>query len=299
VTNLTPNLKLHRKPNIRVDINSSNNIQIRLDDGLYEVGPHGLAVLDAFYQPTSLSEAIQKLSSTVAGAQDWMALTTTIVKLYEAGVLQDEIQRTPQLETGKLSFGASELHVRMLNDQMRTSSFLAGIGEVIDTGDVVVDIGTGTGVLAIAAAWAGARHVYAIESSATMGECAQEIFEANGLADRITLLKGWSTRLELPERADVLVSEIIGNEPLGEEVLEVTADARKRLLKPEARLIPGKVRIVGLPVTGPHSELSERLPTTENLRNWRSSYGMDFSPLAQRARNPPPAFFIKPHRARS
>ncbi len=119
------------------------------------------------------------------------------------------------------------------------------------------------------------------------------------MVDSITLLKGWSTRLELPERADVLVSEIIGNEPLGEEVLEVTADARKRLLKPGARLIPGKVRIVGLPVTIPHSELSERFPTTDNLRNWRSWYGMDFSPLAQPARNPPPAFFIKPHKARS
>jgi hypothetical protein len=120
------------------------------------------------------------------------------------------------------------------------------------------------------------------------------------LADSITLLKGWSTRLELPERADILVSEIIGNEPLGEDVLGITADARKRLLKPGARLIPGKVRrVVGLPGTISHSELSERFPSTENLRPWRSWYGMDFSPLVQTAQNPPPAFFIKPHKARS
>jgi type I protein arginine methyltransferase len=296
--NLTPDLRLHRKPNTRVYIDSSNNIQLRIDDRLYDLGPHGLAILDAFYQPTSMSEAIQKLSPTVASAQDWIALTNTIVQLYEAGVLQDKSQSTQQLETGKFSFGAPELHVRMLNDQMRTSRFLAGISEVVNPGDVVVDIGTGTGILAMAAARAGAQHVYAIEASA-IGECAQEIFEANGLSDRITLLKGWSTRLELPERADVLVSEIIGDEPLGENVLEITADARKRLLKPAARLIPGKVRIVGLPVTIPYSELSERFPTTENLRNWRSWYSIDFSPLAESTQDPPPAFFIKPHKARS
>ena len=298
MTNLTPDLKLHRKPNLRVRINSSNNVELRLDDRLHDLGPHGLAVLDAFYQPTSISEAIQKLRSTVTSAQEWMALTNTIVNLYEAGVLQDNSGRTQQLETRTLSFGAPDLHVRMLNDQIRTCSFLAGISEVVNPGDVVVDIGTGSGVLAMAAARAGAKHVYAIEASA-IGECARKIFEANELADRITLLKGWSTQLEVPERADVLVSEIIGNEPLGEDVLEITADARKRLLEPTARLIPSKVRILGLPVTIPHGELTERFPTEENLRNWYSSYGMDFSPLAQAAQSLPPAFFIKPYKARS
>jgi hypothetical protein len=160
-----------------------------------------------------------------------------------------------------------------------------------------VDIGTGTGVLAIAAAQAGAEHVYAIEASA-IGEVAKAIFEANGLTDRITLLQGWSTRIDLPERADVLVSEIIGNEPLGENVLEITVDARKRLLKPEARLVPGKVQILGLPITIPHAELMKRMPTTKTLQNWRSWYGIDFNPLVEVAQGPSPAFFIKPQKAK-
>ena len=44
--------------------------------------------------------------------------------------------------------------------------------------------------------------------------------------------------IELPERADLLVAEVIGNEPLEEEILETMLDARHRLLKPGARMIP-------------------------------------------------------------
>jgi hypothetical protein len=287
---------LRRMPDVRVHINSSNNIQLVSEGVTYQIGQHGLAILDVFYQPASVSEALEGLSSRVTGTHDWIALTTTIVQLYEAGILQDESGRGPKLEAGKLGFGAPDVHLGMLNDRTRTSRFLAGIDEVVRPGDVVVDIGTGTGVLAMAAARAGAEHVYAIEASA-IGETAGEVFEANGLRDRITLLQGWSTRLSLPERADVLVSEIIGNEPLGESVLEVTEDARRRLLKPGARMVPDGFRILGLPVTIPGSEVRRHVLTGETLRNWRSWYGMDFGPLAEAPRESSPAFFVRPQKA--
>ena len=116
--------------------------------------------------------------------------------------------------------------------------------------DVVVDIGTGTGILAIAAARAGAQHVYAIESG-NIADVAQNLFEANGLADRITLIKGYSTKINLPERADVLVSEIIGDEPLEEEVLKVTMDHAEQIPQTQWRLLPCALQVFGLPVTIP------------------------------------------------
>ncbi|MEW6637680.1 MAG: 50S ribosomal protein L11 methyltransferase [Actinomycetota bacterium] len=293
---LTPDTVLRRAPDVRVRIDSSNNIRVYSEEAVYHLGPHGLAILDAFYQPTTMSRALERLGASVTGRQDWMSLTTTIMQLYEAGVLLDESQRTPKLETGKLSFGGPDIHIGMLNDRLRTSAFLSGISEVVRSGDVVVDIGTGTGVLAIAAARAGARHVYAIEASA-IGETAQRIFEANGLEDRITLLRGWSTRLTLPERADVLVSEIIGNEPLGEDVLEITSDARQRLLKPGARMVPGRIRIFGLPVTIPEAEIARLRPTDRALQDWRSWYGIDFTPLSEMAGESASAFFVKPQKA--
>jgi protein arginine N-methyltransferase 1 len=292
---------LQRVPDIRLQIDSNNKIGVLLDDESYYFGPHGLAILDAFSQPVSVAEVLKKLGTTTTGAQDWIALTTTIMQLYEAGVLQDvERKRGPRLEIGKRSFGATYAHVRMLNDRTRTSSFLAGVAEVVTPGDVVVDVGTGTGVLAIAAARAGANHVYAIEATA-IGEVAKTIFEDNGLADRITLLRGWSTRINLPERADVFVSETIGSKPLDESVLMIK-DALKRLLKPEARLIPNKIRIFGLPVTIPPSELTKRHVLTKHtlqgiLQSWRSWYGIDFQSLAGAIRHSSPTFYVEPREA--
>src|SRR4051812_12021176 len=124
----------------------------------------------------------------------------------------------------KLSQDVMQLHLEMLNDRTRTLSFIEAIRETVRPDDIVLDIGTGTGILAATAARAGARHVYAIEAG-QIQKVARALFESNGLKDRITLIRGWSTQIELPERADVLISEVIGHEPLAEDVLETTADA--------------------------------------------------------------------------
>lgn len=290
------NLVLHRRPDLRTHIDSSNNVQIVLDDKEYTYGPHALAILDCFYEPLPLSEALDKLSELSTGAQDWAALVSTLKQLYDAGVLQNETRSEPKLEARRRRYGGLRWHVPLLNDRARTSSFLAGISEVVSPGDVVVDIGTGTGILAVAAARAGARHVYAIESG-VIGEYAKAIFEANGLADRITLLRGWSTQISLPERADVLISELIGDEPLGENILKVTKDARERLLKPEARLVPSKVQIFGLAVTIPRADLMEHGLTAGTLQNWHSWYDIDFGPLVEMARDAFSEFGIKPQSA--
>ncbi|MBW3571806.1 MAG: 50S ribosomal protein L11 methyltransferase [Gemmatimonadetes bacterium] len=177
-----------------------------------------------------------------------------------------------------------QLHTRMLNDQPRTQRFLSAIEQVVRPGDVVVDLGTGTGILAMAAARAGARKVYAIEAG-PVGAVAQKLFAANGLADRIQLVAGYSTEIDLPERADVLVTETFGNSPLSEEVLEIVVDARRRLLKPDARVVPGSVRVFGTPVVVPAEELSQFVFTPECLEQWRRWYGVDFTPLGSVDRN--------------
>ncbi|HEX2210969.1 MAG TPA: 50S ribosomal protein L11 methyltransferase [Longimicrobium sp.] len=177
-----------------------------------------------------------------------------------------------------------QLHTRMLNDQPRTQRFLDAIAQVVRPDDVVVDLGTGTGILAMAAARAGARKVYAIEAG-PVGEVAKKLFAANGLDDRIELVAGYSTEVELPERADVLVTETFGNSPLSEEVLEIVVDARNRLLKPDARVVPGSVRVFGTPLTVPRAELAQFVFTPDRLRQWERWYGVDFTPLGSVDRN--------------
>ncbi len=296
MTNLRQNTILQRIPDIRLHVDSGNSAQVFTADKRIQCGPHGLAVLDIFSRPTSFADALSQLKAR--GVQDWKDLTSTIVQLYQAGVLQDKTQVGPTLTASASGYGAAPIHVAMLNDRVRTASFLAGIQEVVRPGDVVVDIGTGTGILAIGAARAGAGHVYAIEASSISG-VASAVFQTSGLADRITIIHGWSTQISLPQRADVLVSEMIGNDPLGEQVLEITVDALKRLVKPEARLVPSQVKVFGLPVTLPEDELMKRAVTDETLRNWKSWYGIDFSPLADMTRaSSQPLFSVRPQSAR-
>ena len=86
MTNLTPNLNLHRKPNIRVDINCSNNIQIRLDDGLYEVGPH-VARVDENCSWRSLVWGL--ISNT---ASFWSPPMSSVLRPYPSDLSEEEWQ---------------------------------------------------------------------------------------------------------------------------------------------------------------------------------------------------------------
>jgi protein arginine N-methyltransferase 1 len=118
---------------------------------------------------------------------------------------------------------------------------------VVRTGDVVVDIGCGTGILTLFACMAGAGHVYAFEQDPII-DLARQVCEQNGFASRITFINEWSTRSELPQRADVLVSETIGNLGFDEGIAGWIDDARKRLLKPEARIVPASLSLIAAPI---------------------------------------------------
>jgi hypothetical protein len=166
----------------------------------------------------------------------------------------------------------------MLEDRVRTSRFIEAIRRTVRPGDVVVDVGTGSGVLAVAAAQAGAKRVYALEGQ-PIAEVAARFFQGSGLGDRITLIRGVSTEISLPEKADVLVSEMIGDDPLTEQILEITCDAVARLLKPGARLIPSVLRIYAAPMVVPEKVRQEALFTPEVLERWQSWYGLPFRAL--------------------
>ena len=89
-------------------------------------------------------------------------------------------------------------HRHYLEDQVRLTAFRGAIQETVMPGAVVVDLGSGTGILGLLACQAGATRVYSIEESSLI-ELARDICQANGFADRIRFIKGLSTRVSLPE----------------------------------------------------------------------------------------------------
>jgi hypothetical protein len=169
------------------------------------------------------------------------------------------------------------MHARLLSDRHRTESYRRAIGRVIRPGDVVVDIGAGTGIMSFFACQAGARRVFAIEQGA-MSKVVRALVEKNGLADRIEVIDGSSLHAQLPERADVLVTETLWNLGIGEHMLAAVADARARLLEPGARIIPRKVTVVIAPVSAPEAYRS--------VDAWFDfDYGVDFSVAYECAAN--------------
>lgn len=135
-----------------------------------------------------------------------------------------------------------DYHLSMLHDTARMEAFRRAIDATVQPGDVVLDLGCGSGVLSFMACEAGAGKVYAIEGGPII-DVARELAVDNGFADRIEFLAGWSIDVGLPELADVLISETIGNAGFDEGIVAWTVDARRRLLRPDAVLLPQRLRM--------------------------------------------------------
>lgn len=133
-------------------------------------------------------------------------------------------------------------HFGMLNDRARNRAFADAIAAASIAGKTILDIGAGSGLLSMMAAKRGAAHVYACEMVMPVAEKAAEIVAANGYTDQITIIPKLSHDLrvgvDMPSRAEVLISETIDCGFVGEGFLRALQHARAHLLRPDAVLIP-------------------------------------------------------------
>jgi protein arginine N-methyltransferase 1 len=167
-------------------------------------------------------------------------------------------------------------HREYLSDTNRIDAFRRALRARVKPGDVVVDLGSGTGILGLLACQAGAGRVYAIESSG-MIEVARQIAKANALADRIVYVNRPSVQAQLPECADGLVLDQIGHFGFEAGLFEYIADAR-RFLKPGAWIIPDSLEFYVAPVSDPD--------VRDRIQFWEQPVaGLDFSSARRWASN--------------
>jgi len=276
---LSPDTVLQLAPAIRTRCDRTGHVVVDSPVGtIIDIGPRGFAILAMFSQPIRLGDAIDWLEREHGHSTDFAPTLSILNMLIEEGALViPDVNRTPTS-----GWADPVEHARMLHDERRTGDYLTALAAAVRPSDVVLDIGTGSGVLAVAAARAGARHVYAVEAS-DIADVAERVFALNGVRDRVTLIPGWSRQIELPEPADLLVAEVIGNEPLEEEILETTLDARHRLLAPGARLIPHLLTLLVRPILLPEAEIRQRAFGRAAVERWQTLYEIDFEPLLDAA----------------
>jgi type I protein arginine methyltransferase len=166
----------------------------------------------------------------------------------------------------------------MIADRARIRAYADAMRRVITSDSVVVDLGTGTGFFALLACRFGARRVYAIEPGDAI-QVAKEIAAANGFADRIEFRQAMSTEVTLPERADLIVSDIGGVLPWFQTHLPSIADARRRFLAPHGALIPQQDAVWAAVVEAPEIYARHAAPWDD------CGFDLDMSPARRLAVN--------------
>ncbi len=223
----------------------------------------------------------------------WINLATIYSRLNRLDEAEDAYRRALDLEPSNQAAkqGLNNVYTRvvprwhfvMMNDRRRNEAYQAAIERAIlrfreanGRPPLVLEIGAGSGLLSMMAARAGAEHVVACEMVRPVAEVATGIVARNGLADRVTVHNKKSSDLvvgiDLPRRADILVSEIFDAGLLGENVLAALSHAREHLLRPDATIVPARATVRMMPIESP--EIHEYY----NASN-ANACGFDFEPF--------------------
>lgn len=134
-------------------------------------------------------------------------------------------------------------HETLLRDAVRNRAFYQALERNVTPGSVVLDIGSGVGIWAIAAAKMGAKRVVAVDMDELLIGVCKSLAAEHGVADRVETVWGNSLDVGLEREFDVVISETIGYLGYDENIVAIMQDARQRFLKKGGVLIPETVSL--------------------------------------------------------
>lgn len=203
----------------------------------------------------------------------FMLQTTALLRRRAVDLLQSrEFGRTLLYDIeNRGTFEDFSCHEMMIADNVRMKSYHDAIARYINPGDVVVDLGTGTGVLSYFAAQKNPEKIYAIDHSELIIRVARTIADENGITN-VTFLPQNSRFFEPDEEVDVILHEQMGSNLIDENMIENILDLKKRVLKSTGRILPGRFELFLEPIC-----LKEEYRVPHLWEN--NIYGIDFNCL--------------------
>jgi arginine Nomega-methyltransferase len=252
------------------------------------LGPGGSATPFSYGRPHCIDNAVtpspaDEVRMLLASAQAQLAdaqrsidfLKEIIAGMSGGGHSPADLIRVPAQRT------VPRWHFPMLNDMERNTALAAALDRVVPPGSHVLDIGSGTGLLAMMAIRSGARHVTSCEANPLLAEIATQVIASHGMSDVITVIPKMSTELkvgfDIEKPADLIVAEIVDCGLIGEGLLPALRHARSELLVPGGILVPGRGRVIGVLLDSPAVEKLNHVATAAGFDirklNWLATHG--------------------------
>lgn len=222
-----------------------------------------------------ISHHVRRLSGQLG---NWI-FTSPRLKLWFYPPVKLETQAEKYRRFNESYFADLHEQERMLSDRPRMAFYHDAITRHIKPGQRVIDLGTGTGILAAFASRCGAAKVYAIDHS-TIIEQAKELAKVNEIKN-VEFVEQHSMDFELQQPVDVIIHEQIGDFLFDEAMVPNVCDLRDRLLKPGGLILPSQFELFCEPIC-----LNDdyRIPYIWELNN---VHGFDYSSLVRsRPQNP-------------
>ena len=170
------------------------------------------------------------------------------------------------------SYSTYNIHEEMLKDKARTGAYQKAIlgNSYLFKDKIVLDVGSGTGILSFFAAQAGAKHVYGVEY-ADIADYSIEIIKKNKMEDKITIIKSKVEEAELPvDKVDIILSEWMGYFLLYESMLDCVLFARDKWLKKDGIMFPDRAQMF---LAG----LEDRKYKYRKINSWNNIYGFNMN----------------------
>ncbi len=166
--------------------------------------------------------------------------------------------------------------IMLISDRARTGAYARAIRKVIRPGDVVLDLGCGTGILGLLALQAGASHVHAVDRHPIL-YVAEKLYRENGFGDRVTTYHSEISELRLRKKVDLIVADLIGHAGVNESLIELHEQVLQ-FLKPGGRVVPGALRLFLVPASAPaeyrrHVQLADMKGYALRMETLRASDG--------------------------